>query len=159
MNNIFSDYYNGTFDYKIFQVGKNDYFYGNKVDVSAIPTFTNGLCYKLEFEKPLSNYLYLIVQDFQQSVDKLKKVHLFIASKNTWQGVILNDWPYSQVPLKITKDFKQGITKMYDVMLKEDVWHQIKGHENFDNCINNYKPEPENCLSIFYPRSHQNENR
>ena len=49
--------------------------------------------------------------------DRLKRVDLFIAAKNTWQGTI-NTWPYSKVPPFVTGELD---TESYKLINSN--WH------------------------------------
>ena len=137
--------------------GKYDYFPNNKIDVSHVRTIKNGLCYKLELENPVS-FIQIIVRSSLQETDKLTKVNLIVAAKNTWQGIILNDWPYNQVPLKIGKEMVSGYSNIYDIKLKEELWKNLEGYDEFDDCMNELD-SVQGCISMFEPETHQNENR
>ena len=152
-------YTNGTFEIvTLTPPGSYDYFPNNKVDVSYVRTIKNGLCYKLELESPVSFIQIIVSSSNLQGIDKLTKVNMMIAAKNTWQGIILNDWPYNQVPLKIVKDMVPGFSSIYNIKLKEESWKNLEGHDEFDNCIMELDFE-QGCISMFEPQTHQNENR
>jgi hypothetical protein len=137
--------------------GVHDYFGINKINVSYVRTVKNGLCYKLELENPFS-FIQILVNSNLDGMDRLTKVNLMVAAKNTWQGIILNDWPYNQVPLKIGKDLVSRYANIYDIKLKEELWKNLEGHDEFDDCINNLDFE-QGCISMFEPQTHQTENR
>ena len=137
--------------------GKNDYSLNNKIDVSHVRTIKNGLCYKLELENPVS-FFQVIVMSSLQETNKLTKVNLIVAAKNTWQGIILNNWPYNQVPLKIGKEMVSGYANIYDIQLKEELWKNLAGYDDFDDCMNKLD-SMQGCISMFEPQTHHNENR
>ena len=137
--------------------GVHDYFGINKINVSYVHTVKNGLCYKLELKNPFP-FIQIMVNSNLEGMDRLTKVNLMVAAKNTWQGVILNDWPYNQVPLKIGKDMVSKYANIYDIKLKEELWKNLEGYDEFDECINNLDFE-QGCISMFEPQTHQNENR
>ena len=137
--------------------GVHDYFGVNKINVSYVRTFKNGLCYKLELENPFP-FIKLMVNSNLEGMDRLTKVNLMVAAKNTWQGIILNDWPYNQVPLKIGKELVSRYSNIYDIKLREQLWKNLEGYDEFDECINNLDFE-QGCISMFEPQTHQNENR
>ena len=137
--------------------GNYDYFPNNKMDVSYVYTVKNGLCYKLELENPFS-FIQIMVESNLQGMDKLTKVSLMIAAKNTWQGIILNDWPYSQVPLKIDKELVSRYSNIYDIKLKEDLWKHLEGKDDIDECMEALNFE-QGCISMFEPQTHWNRNR
>ena len=93
-----------------------------------------------------------------QETDKLTKVNLIVAAKNTWQGIILNDWPYNQVPLKIGKEIVPEHQTIYDIKLKEELWKNLEGYDEFDDCMNELD-SVQGCISMFEPQTHHNENR
>ena len=137
--------------------GVHDYFGINKINVSYVRTVKNGLCYKLELENPFP-YIQIMVNSNLDGMDRLTKVNLMVAAKNTWQGIILNDWPYNQVPLKIGKDMVSRYANIYDIKLKEELWKNLEGYDEFDYCMNNLDFE-QGCISMFAPQTHRNENR
>ena len=137
--------------------GNYDYFPNNKIEVSHVRTVKNGLCYKLDMENPFP-YIQIMVNSNLEGMDRLTKVNLMVAAKNTWQGIILNDWPYNQVPLKIGTELVPRYANIYDVKLKEELWKNLEGHNEFDDCMNNFEFE-QGCISMFDPQTHQIENR
>ena len=90
------------------QVGKHDYvdFYGTTIRIELIPvrTIYRGLCYKLKLSNPLPSnsialnpdYFIFQISSFTQGIDKMDHIDLMIAANNTWQGIVGNNWPYSQ---------------------------------------------------------------
>ena len=106
---------------------------------------------------PLPRYsgsLKLIISSSTSGVDKLEQLLFYIASDDTWQGVIINDWPYSNTPLLVTGDFSTETTSLISVDLYENVWKYRKGMYDFNECMNtttNDQPMQE-CISIFDPR-------
>jgi hypothetical protein len=148
---------NGTFEIITLRPGKYDYSLNNKIDVSHVRTIKNGLCYKLEFENPVS-FFQIIVMSSLQETNKLTKVNLIVAAKNTWQGIILNDWPYNQVPLKIGKEIVSEHQTIYDIKLKEELWKNLEGYDEFDDCMNELD-SLQGCISMFEPQTRHNENR
>ena len=87
------------YDVMPLEIGTHKYF-GKEIEIASIQSATNGLCYKLKFSDPLPYYptpLQLIISSsLTQGVDKLEKVHILVASNNTWQGIVGNRWPYSK---------------------------------------------------------------
>ena len=142
--------------------GNYDYFPNNKIDISYIRTAKSGLCYKLELEKPFPfesfPFLAIMVTSNSKGDDKLTKVNLMVAGKNTWQGIISDVWPYDQVPLKIGKDMRPGYSDIYDIKLKEELWKNLEGHNEFDDCMNELD-SVQGCISMFEPQTHRTENR
>ena len=142
--------------------GNNDYFPNNKIDISYIRTAKSGYCYKMELEKsfPFESFPFLtiMVSSNSEGDDKLTKVNLMVAGKNTWQGIIWDVWPYDHVPLKIGKDMIPGYADIYVIKLKEELWKKLEGHNEFDDCMNKFDSK-QGCISMFEPQRNQNENR
>ena len=136
------------------EIGTHKYF-GKEIEVASIQSATNGLCYKLKFSDPLPYYsipLQLIISSsLTQGVDKLEKVHILVASNNTWQGIVGNRWPYSKnAPLSVDGTFSTEFMSIFKVDLEENVWKSREGNSNFDECMNDRYLK--DCASIFDPR-------
>ena len=111
-----------------------------------------GLCYKLIFSTPLPDYpkhLSLVIDVSSQGIDSLKKIHLLIASPDTWTGIIPKMWPYSKVPPLIHGDLELRIMNSYFIELEENIWNQRTGNIDFNTCMGDIN---EKCASIFDPR-------
>ena len=87
--------------------------------------------------------------------DRLKRVDLFIAAKNTRQGTI-NTWPYSKVPPFVTGELDTESYKLINIYLKENQWNWRTGISDFDNCMDDYNVTK--CSSIFDPKSCEHQN-
>ena len=142
------------FDTTILKIGKNHY-YGRELELLPIRTTHRGLCYKLELLSDRSLKLDLMVSSFSKAKDRLKRVDLFIAAKNTWQGTI-NTWPSSKVPPLVTGELDTESYKLINIYLKENQWNWRTGISDFDNCMDDYNAT--NCLSIFDPKSCEHQN-
>ena len=67
-------------------------------------TIYRGLCYKLKLSNPLplnsktldSDYFKIFISNLIQGIDKLENIDLMIAANDTWQGIVGDNWPYSQ---------------------------------------------------------------
>ena len=108
-----------------------------------------GLCYKLELSSDQSLPLNLIVTSSSKTEDRLKKIHLFVASNNTWQGSIIVRWPYSKIPPLVTGEFDTESYKFITIDLKENQWNYRSGVSDFDDCMNEHNSSK--FLSIFDP--------
>ena len=142
------------FDTTILKIGKNHY-YGRELELLPIRTTHRGLCYKLELLSDRSLKLDLMVSSFSKANDRLKRVDLFIAAKNTWQGTI-NTWPSSKVPPLVTGELDTESYKLINIYLKENQWNWRTGISDFDNCMDDYNTT--NCSSIFDPKSCEHQN-
>ena len=89
--------------------------------------------------------------------DKLKRVHLFAAAKNTWQGTIIYRWPYSKVPPFVTGELDTESFKLINIDLKENQWNYRTGMSDFDDCMNDGNGSE--CSSIFDPTPCELENK
>ena len=131
-------------------IGHNK-FPDNIIQVMPMRTQTYGLCYKLQFSNPLPDPpnapLALFMINYAKGIDKLKKIKLLIASNNTWQGIITDNWPYSKMPPLIEQKFTPNVYKVTFVNMEENIWKFRKGDENFNKCIEN--KDDGKCLSIF----------
>ena len=88
--------------------------------------------------------------------DKLKKVQLFFAAENTWQGII-SEWPYSKVPPFVTGELDTESYKLNSINFKENQWNWRSGISNFDNCMDDDKDGE--CSSIFDPKPCEHQNK
>ena len=138
-----------------FQIGEHDY-YGTRIEVVPIRTKGYGLCYKFNMSNPfpLSKPLHIIFGSSNLETDKLKKVDLFIAAENTWQGTIGYGWPYSKIPLTASGAFLKDLISVNYVDLEENIWHYRDGKDDFDDCMNGLQINK--CASIFDPRPLKN---
>ena len=82
-----------------------------------------------------------------------------------WQGIIYHNWPYTKIPLKISKEMpKPGYVQEMDVQLGERVWKYLKGQDDFFGCLNQNNDiqkfwKNQNCTPIFHPYSYKAEPR
>ena len=116
-----------------------------------------GLCYKLELSSNQTLPLYLIVTSSSKTEDRLKRIHLFSASNNTWQGINIYRWPYDKVPPHVTGEFDTESYKFISIDLKENQWNYRTGISDFDNCMNDYHSRK--CSSIFDPAPCEHQNK
>ena len=133
------------------EIGENDYN-GTKVKVEPIITTLNGLCYKFNMSDPLPYHdtAIFIIGTSNLGVDKLKGVNLFMASEGTWQGAVIDIWPYSKIPLKTGAIFSTDSINVINVNIEENVWNYRDGEVyHFDDCMSN--EHIEKCKSIFDP--------
>ena len=134
-------------------------YLGEKVELVAIRTYFQGLCYKIKFLNPKhfdpsTTLQFFISSNISEGMDKLEKVSVTVASSNTWQGVIGNVWPYNKDPLHIFGGLSTEVISYQTVDLKENMYINRVGEINFDKCMNeNYT---QTCASIFDHRSNTN---
>ena len=151
-------YSRNSYELLPFEIGTHKYF-GKEIDVAPIKSANSGLCYKLKFADPLPFYpasLNLIISSSTQGLDKLEKVHILVASNNTWQGIVGNRWPYSKkAPLSIKGTFSTEVISSFIVDLEENIWKSRNGSSDFDRCLNDRYLK--DCASIFDPRPNTNQ--
>ena len=94
--------------------------------------------------------LQLVIGSSTSGLDKLEKLNFYIASDNTWQGVIMNKWPYSNTPMLVSGVFSTETFSSVIVELDENIWKYRKGLSDFDECMNDQPMQK--CISIFDPR-------
>ena len=94
--------------------------------------------------------LTLVMSSSSSGVDKLENLLFYIASDNTWQGVIINDWPYSNTPLLVRGVFSTETTSSISINFDENIWKYREGMSDFDECMNDQPLK--DCTSIFDPR-------
>ena len=135
------------------QIG-NNYISDRRIKVMVTPvrTMMNGLCYKFKLPNSFprwNGYLQLIFSSSTSSgVDKLERLYFYVASDNTWQGVIMNNWPYSKTPLFVNGVFSTETVSSIWVELDENVWKYREGISDFDECMDHQSKQ---CISIFDP--------
>ena len=134
------------------QIGSHNYF-NSIIKVAPVRTVMDGLCYRFKLPNSLLSShkpSQLVIGSSTSGVDRLEKLHFYIASDNTWQGVIMNKWPYSKTPMLVSGIFSTESISAAFVELDENIWKYRKGMSDFDECMND-QPLQE-CISIFDPR-------
>ena len=149
-------YEDQTMDYLELKIGKHQY--AGKITIELYPILTfRALCYKIEYvtqmpKEPHGIYLTFTTSD--QGVNKLQGINWFPAATNTWQGVITEDWPYNNIPLKMNGNFKQDFSNYFPIKLREDVWKYLEEQSDFFGCIAKERydegPGETHCDSIFH---------
>ena len=139
-----------------FQIGEHAY-HGTRATLEPIRTISYGLCYKFNLSNPLSfyNQFQMIIGSSELGMDKLKKVDLFIASENTWQGTIGLGWPYSKIPLVASGAFSTDVANIINIAIEENIWNYRDGKDDFDDCMSGQHKGK--CVSIFVPRPLKNQ--
>ena len=145
------------------KIGKNEDFGENIIEVFQIPT-PHAMCVKVEYlykmSSGLSNFIFVDVKISNQNINKWQRLNMFVSANNTWQGVIYQNWPYYQVPLKIIGNIpKPGMTEQLTVKIEEKVWKYRKGQDESISCFIRSNETTENCTSIFHPYSYQFDTR
>ena len=137
---------------KPLQIGTHDYF-NTTIEVTPVRTLVNGMCYRFKMPHSIPSYQgsqRLLISSSTSGVDKLENVLVYIASDDTWQGVIINNWPYSNTPLLVRGVLSTETRTEISVNFDENIWKYREGMSDFDECMND-QPMKE-CISIFDPR-------
>ena len=106
---------------KPLQIGTHDYF-NTTIEVTPVNTLVHGMCYRFKMPHSIPSQQgsqRLFISSSTSGVDKLKNVLFYIASENTWQRVIINNWPYSNTQLKLGLKFLLIWMKIYGNIVKE----------------------------------------
>ena len=138
------------------RIGEHSYT-NTRATLEPIRTLGYGLCYKFNMSNPLPHFeqLQIFIGSSKLGMDKLKKVDLFIAAKNTWQGTIGKGWPYSKIPLVASGAFSTEVTNIINIGIEENLWNYRDGKDDFDDCMRDQPKDK--CVSIFDPRPLENQ--
>ena len=143
------------------ELGKNG-ISGEIIEIHPIPT-PHAQCIKIEYLfklkhiHPLFGFLPIYIDvKINQKMDKLQQFDVFVAAENTWQGIVYNSWPYSQIPLKVSEKVpKPGLGRQLNFKIEENVWKHLKGVDETEDCLQELKVIVANCTSLFHPYSYQ----
>ena len=80
----------------------------------------------------------------------MEGIKWFAAAKNTWQGVVTENWPYNHIPLKSYGELHPNISNYQNIKLKEDLWKFRDGNLDFEACIKEEEEKNTGCTSIFH---------
>ena len=142
------------------KVGTHEYF-GQTIETTPIRT-TFALCYKVESKSKFVDdtaMIFLVYDDNDDKIDKLKSIKLYVAANNTWQGVIYGTWPTTKNPLKVIGKFLKDSNNLYNVPIEVTERSHLKGYGNYSECVNQIESIGQSCKSIFHPNSYRYENR
>ena len=89
----------------------------------------------------------LAISDLNGNIDRVKKVHLLIASENTWQGIVIPSWPYEKAPPIITSNSVLNTMTMAIIDLSENIFKNRNGDTDYMKCFN--AKSDNKCTSIF----------
>ena len=125
-----------------------------QIDVYQTYTFTYGPCYVIESAEKVSPSMVMRVdvKDLNSKiVDKLSKLNLFIASRETWYGIITLAWPYF-MPEKHSFSFNKPNTVYWIDLSVTSISYQ-KGHKSVEECIIKWMSTNDickQCSPIFF---------
>ena len=143
---------NGNRSVHILQEGQNkmDDF---QIDVYKTYTLIYGSCYLIESNEKVSPWVIfkLSVKDLNSdNGDKLSSLNLFIASRETWHGIIALSWPYFELK-QHTLSFNTSELYWFEMQVT-DITYQ-NGHKRIEDCLENWMAinnECKDCSPFFF---------
>ena len=120
---------------------------------SQFATLEHGLCTRLAINKQFQDVRKMSLE-FVFNATKLKKlpkqVDILLASDNSWQGLILNRWPFVQAE-QITLGIKNQTRIKANVGIKQMKLEYGDGVDNFTACLDEALDKMEvNCLPLVF---------
>ena len=115
-------------------------------DVYRIQTVKYGLCYVIESGEMVrpEGHLRVIVTDLNSNnVNKLSNLNLFIASPETWYGIIALSWPYFELE-KLSFSFDIQNTYHWMDMSVTNMSY-LNGHKSVEECIKKWMATNDVC--------------
>ena len=74
-----------TSDVKKLKIGTQEH-HGRRIEMQPLITRAKGMCFKLNFSNSLEDQEDPLILYVSNLNDEVKKIHIIIAEKNTWQG-------------------------------------------------------------------------
>ena len=124
----------------------------SKTKIEYFATLENGLCMKLTFNQYLQKVRKLSLEFTFNDTErkKPKQLDLFIASNNSWQGLILNRWPFFEVE-QISLNIKNNTKLTAGVGIKPTLLEFAQGFEDFSLCLDEALMDIKIfCLPLIY---------
>ena len=116
-----------------------------KIDVYQTFTLSYGMCYVIESTEKVSPWvgMQVFIKDLNsENGDKLSKVNLFIASHETWYGIITSVWPYFELE-KHSFSFNTKLFWWMDMSVTSLSYQN--GHTSVEDCLENWMLTNEDC--------------
>ena len=110
-----------------------------EINVYHIQTLSYGLCYVIESEEIISSEraFDVIVKDLNSNnLNKLSELKLFIASPETWYGIIALSWPYFELEMHSFGFDTQNTKHWMDMSVTSKSY--LNGHKSVNECIENW---------------------
>ena len=126
---------------------------GFQIDVYETHTLTYGVCYVVESTEKVNPWqeMHVFVKDLNsENGDKLSKLNLFIAARESWYGILALTWPYFELK---KHDFSFNIPKKYWMDMSVTNISYQKGHDSVEECIENWMSTNvvcKKCSPIFF---------
>ena len=108
-----------------------------------IYTYMHGSCYVIENTKEVGPWVTfdLFVKDLNsENGDKLSNINVFVASPETWYGIITLSWPFFEL-----KQQSLYFNKLYWIDMKVTNISYQNGYKSIENCIENLMATHNGC--------------
>ena len=115
------------------------------IDVYQMHTLSQGSCYVIESTEKVSPWVTLevYVKDLNsENDDILSSINLFVASRETWYGIITSSWPYFELK---EFEFSYNIPKMHWMDMQVTNITYQNGHKSIEDCIENLMATNDDC--------------
>ena len=125
-----------------------------QIDVYNVYTLSLGSCYVIENTKKVSPWatLHVFVKDLNsETSDNLSGLNLYIASPETWYGIIALTWPYFHLQ---QHNLGFNMSKLYWIdMQVTNITYIKNGHKSIEDCIEKLMATNagcKKCLPFFF---------
>ena len=116
-----------------------------QIDVYETHTLTYGSCYVIESTEKVSPWVTfdVLIKDLNsENGDNLSSLNLFIASHETWYGIIALSWPYFELK-EHRLSFNKPIEYWMDMQVTNITYQN--GHKSIEDCIENLMAANDAC--------------
>ena len=130
-------------NYNLFE-GTNT-FENFQMDIHQIYTLALGGCYVMDSPDKLATEtsFYVNIKDLNaDNEDRLKKLTIYMASHQTWHGLISLSWPYVKLVRHV---FNFNTTERYWIDFYVTELTYQRGHERVEDCIEALMAANDNC--------------
>ena len=114
-----------------------------QINSYKIYTYMHGSCYVIENTKEVGPWVTfdLFVKDLNsENGDKLSNINVFVASPETWYGIITLSWPFFDL-----KQQSLYFNKLYWIDMKVTNISYQNGYKSIENCIENLMATHNGC--------------
>ena len=114
-----------------------------QINSYKIYTYMHGSCYVIENTKEVGPWVTfdLFVKDLNsENGDKLSNINVFVASPETWYGIITLSWPFFEL-----KQQSLYFNKLYWIDMKVTNISYQNGYKSIENCIENLMATHNGC--------------
>ena len=109
---------------------------GSKAKIDYFATQEKGLCIKVMLDVKLQDVSEMVFMIDFNSTNGIRpnQVDFFLASKDSWQGLILNKWPFFQVQ-QVSVKLKKDIHAIANLGLRQTRLDFLNGVDDFSQCL------------------------